>query len=128
MGQGQKDLELLHPELGSNVVHVNIDKTFQYILSGVFGSFALAGIMGNIVILYIVGYKRSRRFGSDAAICTMAVLDIINGPVVIWELSLVRSEKDSRKEVVCKMVGPMLPFLIQTSTWLKAYVAYSRMK
>ena len=127
MGQDQEDIDLSDPDSGI-VSHVKIDKNFQYILSGVFGPFALTGILGNIVILYIVGYKRNRRFGSDAAICTMALLDMIIGPVVIWELAVARGERDSRTSIVCKMLGPLLPFLMQTCTWLKAYVSYTRMK
>ena len=108
--------------------YVDIDKTFRYALNGVFGPFVLAGILGNIVILYIVGYKGSKRFGSDAAICTMAVLDIVNAPIIIWYLSIFFGNKGSRSVIACKIVGPILPFLIQTSAWLKAYVSYSRMR
>ena len=107
--------------------YVDIDKTFRYALNGVFGPFVLAGILGNIIILYIVGYKASKRFGSDAAICTMAVLDIVNAPIVIWNLSIF-GDKGSHSVIACKIYGPLLPFLIQASTWFKAYVSYSRMR
>ena len=115
-------------EIESIYSYIRIDKTFQLTLSGVFGPFTLAGILGNIAILYIVGYKRETRFDSDVAICTMAILDIATAPIVIFELSIFGEVKSSRTSIECKILGPLIHFLVQGSTWLKAYVSYSRMR
>ena len=104
-----------------------LGQNFLYILNGVFGPFALAGILGNIYILYIVGYKRLSGFGCNTVLCSMAVLDMINTALIIWQLSTA-DQQGSRTTIECKLLVPLLPFLIQTSSWFKAYVSYSIMK
>ena len=104
--------------------------TFQYTLLGVFSPIALLGIVGNLTILYVIGYKKRTRFGSDAAICIMAVCESMFAPMIMFQdkivvLYLANLRFDSTG---CKLLAPLTSIVIQITLWLKVYVSYSRMR
>ena len=111
-----------------NLHHFYVDATFRHIMLGVFGPLAVMGVLGNILILYVIGYKKAKMFGSDVAICIMAVYEMLYVLVVVLIEDLVVGTKVKYTKIGCKLLAPLILVVLQTNLWLKAYVSYSRMR
>ena len=110
------------------VSYEHIDKTFRYAVLATFAPLGLAGFFGNMIILYAIGYKKQTKFGSDAAICTMAVCDATYLVVIIFNDNIVVPKDYKHSAIGCKLIVPFLSILSQVNLWLKVYVSYTRMR
>ena len=107
---------------------IGLSDTFRYALWGAFSPLAITGVVGNMTVLYVIGYKKAKKFGSDAAICVMSVYEVLLLLVVVLYDDKTTPKSFKYSTIGCKLLAPLIPVVVQTNLWLKVYVAYSRMR
>ena len=121
-------IEILN-EFLENGVSESIGVRVSYWLLAPVVLLLLVAVLGNSCVLYFIAYKKTNKYGSDVAMSGMAILEGLLPFAILVTIDVERLlNRWPYGNVGCKLLSAIPDFVIYTSAWIKAYIAFTRMR
>ena len=121
-------IEILN-EFLENGVSESIGVRVSYWLLAPVVLLLLVAVLGSSCVLYFIAYKKTNKYGSDVAMSGMAILEGLLPFAILVTIDVERLlNRWPYGNVGCKLLSAIPDFVIYTSAWIKAYIAFTRMR
>ena len=105
---------------------MNMEQVHSIVLGIAFSLLAIAGIIGNTLVIAAVFLSMKLRTATNAFVVALSTSDIINSVTLVVQVVAVAGIRTDAFMVACEIVGPTSVCLLGTSSFLLTLIAFCR--
>ena len=110
---------------------LHVGSTVKYLLYVFYGLIFLLGVFGNIVVFYVVGFRKKKRNSGDIYILSLACADFLVSlvaPLIVLNDLITGASVWFYGEILCYVMPPISIATMCASAWSLVFISVDRLR